>query len=81
MAARITRRLDLEKDPLFAPAKPKGLGGRFRALVSRVIGALKYPWSTPKEGEASVPGNLGVKPTTIEAYLSMPEVAPFTARS
>jgi len=77
VAADVIRTLGLESNPLFAQKKrPTNLFGRAHAFLSHLVAMIKYPWPTAAETDASLPGELGVKRSTLRTYLAMLGVTP-----
>ena len=77
VAAQVIQTLGLESNPLFAPGKPPtGLVGQAHAFLSQLITMVKYPWPDAVQRDAALPGGLGIKRSTIAAYLGMLEVTP-----
>ncbi len=77
VAAEVIRTLGLESNPLFAPAKPPtGLLGEAHAFLANLVTTIKYPWANSEQPDAPLPGGLGVKRSTIGAYLRMLAVTP-----
>ena len=77
VAAQVIQGMDLERSPLFAPAKrPGSIVARAHAALSRLIFALKYPWANANRARETVRADFGVEPSTMDAYLKMLKVTP-----
>lgn len=77
VAAEVIRTLGLEGNPLFAPGKPPtGLLGEIHGFLGNLVTTLKYPWAGSVLPDAALRADLGVKRSTLRAYLDMLEVAP-----
>jgi capsular exopolysaccharide synthesis family protein len=70
VAAQVIQSMDLERNPLFAPAKGPGtIVARARAALSRLIFVLKYPWANANRARETAHADFGVEPSTMDAYL------------
>ncbi len=75
VAADVIQSMDLERNPLFAPAKGPGtIVERARGFLSRLIFRLKYPWANANRAKETVRADFGIAPSTIDAYLKMLKV-------
>lgn len=77
LAGQVIRKLGLESNPLFAPPKaPQGFVGEVHLFLSHLIDMLEYPWANRQRPDEAALGDLGIKQSTIRAYLSRLVVAP-----